>query len=318
MIYLKEFATQAAYDAASPNLPTPNVSLITDGGEVKYKGGSSPVPPTPTNATVTCVFDVDENDSAIEFYDDTFIDGVSSMTFDGRPIDVTSAITSVSAGEHTVVFTLKENSNITYYAFGDNQYLKTVNIQGDGDTTIEDGDGSGSGAFYFCPKLESAVIGNGVTSIGLSAFDDCNALTSVTIGNDVTSIGNGAFASCGFASITIPNSVTNIGSSVFASCNGLTSVTIGNNVTSIGNNAFASCNGLTSINIPDGVTSIGESAFNDCYGLTSITCLATTPPTLGDYAFDGTNGCPIYVPSESVTAYETAWSRYEDRIQAIP
>ena len=317
MIYLKEFATQAAYDAASTNLPTPNVSLITEGGEVKYKGGPSPVPPTPTNATVTCVFDVDEDDSAIEFYDEAFINGVSSMTFDGRPIDVTSAITSVDAGEHTVVFTLQENSNITYYAFGDNPYLKTVNIQGDGDTTIEDG-GGGNGAFYFCPKLESAVIGNGVTSIGESAFDDCTALTSVTIGNDVTSIGDGAFAACGFASITIPNSVTNIGSSVFSSCDALTSVTIGNGVTSIGENAFFSCNALTSIVIPDGVTSIGENAFNDCDGLTSITCLATTPPTLGDYAFDGTNSCTIYVPSVSAYKSASGWSKYASRIQAIP
>lgn len=312
MIYLKKFETQAAYDAAESSLLTPNVALITSNGDVKYKGDS-----TQTNATVTCVFDVDDDNTDIEFYDEAFIDGVSSMTFDGRPIDVTSAITSVTAGEHTVVFTLQENSNITYYAFSDSPYLKTVNIQGDGDTTIEDGDGSGSAAFYYCPKLESAVIGNGVTSIGLSAFDGCSALTSVTIGNDVTSIGDGAFAACGFASITIPNSVTNIGSSVFSSCGGLTDVTIGNGVTSIGSNAFYSCNALTSITIPNGVTNIGSSAFEDCYGLTSITCLATTPPTLGEYAFSYTNNCPIYVPSGSVTAYETAWSAYEDRIQAI-
>ena len=36
MIYLKEFATEAAYDAAKDGLLIPNVSLITENGEVKY------------------------------------------------------------------------------------------------------------------------------------------------------------------------------------------------------------------------------------------------------------------------------------------
>lgn len=36
MIYLKEFATAQDYEAVKSNLPKPNVSLITDGNEVKY------------------------------------------------------------------------------------------------------------------------------------------------------------------------------------------------------------------------------------------------------------------------------------------
>lgn len=45
MIYLKEFETQAAYDAAKDGLLTPNVSLITEGGEVKYLKGTAPTDP---------------------------------------------------------------------------------------------------------------------------------------------------------------------------------------------------------------------------------------------------------------------------------
>lgn len=43
MIYLKEFDTQEAYDAAKDGLLTPNVSLITETGEVKYLKGTTPV-----------------------------------------------------------------------------------------------------------------------------------------------------------------------------------------------------------------------------------------------------------------------------------
>ena len=67
------------------------------------------------------------------------------------------------------------------------------------------------------------------------------------------------------------------------------------------------------------VTEIGFSAFQSCYNLTSVTVNASTPPTLGGYAFDATNNCPIYVPAASVDAYKAAtiWSNYASRIQPI-
>ena len=98
------------------------------------------------------------------------------------------------------------------------------------------------------------------------------------------------------------------------------SVTIPNNVTSIDNNAFNGCDGFINIIIPNSVTNIGNSAFYGCDGLTGVTIKATTPPTLGQTAFDNTNNCPIYVPAESVNAYKAAngWTTYSSRIQAIP
>jgi hypothetical protein len=146
-------------------------------------------------------------------------------------------------------------------------------------------------------------------------------LVSVEIGDCVTSIGSYAFSNCrSLTSVTIPNSVTSIGESAFDSCTSLTSCTIGSGVTSIGDWAFYGCSGLTSIDIPDSVTIIGIEAFRDCYALTSITVNAVTPPTLDPNGFVGTNDCPIYVPSGSVDTYKAAsgWSRYANRIQAIP
>ena len=47
-VYLKEFETQAAYEAAQSGLILPNVSLITDNNTMHYNP-SSPVPPTPSH-----------------------------------------------------------------------------------------------------------------------------------------------------------------------------------------------------------------------------------------------------------------------------
>ena len=67
------------------------------------------------------------------------------------------------------------------------------------------------------------------------------------------------------------------------------------------------------------ITNIGSAAFN--VELTNgATCLSTTPPVIVDSsAFGGGMGqvYPIYVPSDSVTAYQTAWSSLSSRITAI-
>ena len=73
--------------------------------------------------------------------------------------------------------------------------------------------------------VKSAVIADGVTSIGNCAFQRCTSLTSVTIPDSVTSIGNYAFCECtSLTSVTIPDSVTSIGSCAFYGCGNLTDV----------------------------------------------------------------------------------------------
>lgn len=147
------------------------------------------------------------------------------------------------------------------------------------------------------------------------------SITEVVIPSGVTEIGNNAFQSTSLTSITIPSSVTSIGDSAFANCYSLSSVTISNSVKKIINNAFQSCSSLTTIVIPASIVIIYDYILSFCSNLQSITIEKTTPPTLyGNHAFDRTNDCPIYVPAESVTAYQSAekWSAYASRIQAIP
>ena len=59
------------------------------------------------------------------------------------------------------------------------------------------------------------------------------------------------------------------------------------------------------------VVAISSHAFENCSGLASITCLSTTPPTVGSDAFNGVStSIPIYVPEESLDTYKSAngWS----------
>lgn len=99
---------------------------------------------------------------------------------------------------------------------------------------------------------------------------------------------------------------------------GISEVKLNEGLESIEDFAFGGMSALTEITIPSTVTNIKYQAFYADRALEGITCLATTPPTLGSDVFGNTNNCPIYVPSESVDAYKTAWSQYADRIQAIP
>ena len=144
----------------------------------------------------------------------------------------------------------------------------------------------GADAFLYCTSLTGVTIPNSVTSIGWSAFCGCESLTSVTIPDNVTSIGDWAFGLCkSLTGVTIPDSVTSIGDYAFNGCTSLTSVTIPDSVTSIGECAFYKCGSLTSVTIPDSVTSIGAWAFRDCTSLTSVT-IPNNVTSIGDFAFN--------------------------------
>ena len=172
-----------------------------------------------------------------------------------------------------------KGSNLTWTL--DSEGVLTISGSGD-----MHGYGSSDAPWYGSrSRVKSAVIAEGVTSIGESAFENCRSLTSVTIPNSVTSIGGCAFDECwSLTSVTIPDSVTSIGDSAFASCTSLTSVTIPNSVTSIGGCAFDECWSLTSVTIPDSVTSIGDSAFASCTSLTSVT-IPDSVTSIGGGAF---------------------------------
>ena len=120
--------------------------------------------------------------------------------------------------------------------------------------------------------------------------------------------------------LKLPQGVTGIGDKSFIAFTALKSVVLPDGLTSIESYAFLRCSALTSITLPASLTSIGYRAFRNCRSLNTVTCLAATPPTLGENAFRNcADGLQIRVPAASVDAYQAAseWSNYADKIVAI-
>ena len=190
------------------------------------------------------------------------------------------------------------------YAFSGCSGLTSVTIP----NSVTSIDGS---AFSGCSGLTSVTISNSVISISRYAFNGCSGLTSVTIGNSVTSIDDYAFSGCtGLTNVTIPNSVTSISNNAFYYCSGLKNVTIGSSVNSIGESAFKECRKLRTVSLPYSLMTINSSAFYYCEDLTDVTCLAVTPPNMGNYSciYPAYYMATLHVPEKSVEAYKaTDW-----------
>jgi hypothetical protein len=159
------------------------------------------------------------------------------------------------------------------------------------------------------------------TAIPDMIFDATTYSLLKVVLNQDTEIASQKFYGSGVQEIYIPQ-VTNIGSKAFKDCSYLKNIIIPESVTFIRKETFYNCGSLTTLTIPANVTSIGQEAFYGCTSMQEYHFLPTTPPTLSGDVFFGTmpNNCIIYVPAESVTAYQTAnnWSIYASHIQAEP
>lgn len=120
-------------------------------------------------------------------------------------------------------------------------------------------------------------------------------------------------------SVVIGDRVWGLGVDAFSNCTNLTAVTLPEGFESLGVDTFKNCTSLTSITLPSTVTSIAPSTFSGCTGLGVMTLLPTTPPRVAEsnYSDAFANAHTIYVPSEALTAYQTAWPDIASKIQSI-
>ena len=212
----------------------------------------------------------------------------------------------------------------------------------------------GDYAFAGCENLTSTSLSSSIRQIGFNAFDNCISLESIDLPFELEKIKNSAFYHCtGLSYIYIPMGVTSIYDGAFMDANisefavsdnnetycsvnkvifdkqktsliaypianERTDYTVPAGVEVIQSYAFYDAHNLTHIDLPESLNDIQLHSFDWCSGLTSITCHAITPPSLNEGFFHVDNSIPVYVPKESVEAYQSSdWATYFSDFRAI-
>lgn len=144
--------------------------------------------------------------------------------------------------------------------------------------------------------LISALVGS-KSKIHDNAFYYCQSLLNLDIIDNIYPvIGDYAFFGCiKLKKIILPECITTIGN------------------TSSWCGTFGYADELEEIRIGSRVTSIKGHAFNNLTALKTLKVAAVSPPSMGDYPFWFTTNATVYVPYESVAAYESrSWSQHLD------
>ena len=163
--------------------------------------------------------------------------------------------------------------------------------------------------------------GNGEDLIYFTFGSQNIPLKTLRLPQNITKIGETAFGLCvNLTDVKLPDGLKEIKDDAFNGCSSLNDITIPKGVESLGNRAFYQCNLLTTITFPQSMKTINDAFSRGCTSLTTITCLAKTPPalTLSSFPFIVK---VIYVPAVSVETYKATssfWSRYADKITAMP
>ena len=159
----------------------------------------------------------------------------------------------------------------------------------------------GDYCFYQCSYLTSVQIPRSITAMGRYVFESCSNLTAVDLPDTLTTMGYGCFVSCSsLTSVRIPDGVAVLPYRTFEKCSKLTEVVLPDGLTEIGRQAFIGCSKLTSLDIPDSVSSIGSEAFKNCSSLTSIT-IPEGVTTIDTYTFSGCSNLLSASLPDSVT-----------------
>lgn len=175
--------------------------------------------------------------------------------------------------------------------------------------------GIGDWAFNKCMWVSEVRMPQTVTRVGHFAFYNCMSLATLTLSDNLTAIGDYAFYGCfSLPSIRIPDGVDMVGERAFYLCSGLKEARMGQNTAGIGEKAFNHCEQLATLWLGPMTQQIGREAFGELTYLRTITCTASTPPEMGLWVFRHamTTMCTLYVPEESVEAYQQApqWSAF--------
>ncbi len=157
----------------------------------------------------------------------------------------------------------------------------------------------GAGAFSGCDRLQSVELPRTLESVGRNAFSGCSSLKSIELPQGLKSIGWNAFSGCAsLERVSIPDGVEDI-SGAFSGCTSLKAADLPRGLEEIGDSAFYGCTSLSSVEILDSVRSIASSAFYRCSSLESVD-IPWSVVTLGPKAFEGCVGLKMLSLAEGL------------------
>ncbi len=174
-------------------------------------------------------------------------------------------------------------------------------------------------------KIPADLDGYPVTSIAENAFLKNKSLKAVDLSTarHLKIIGTRVFKSCtGLAKVTFPGSLNTIRYGAFSYCRSLNNLDLSGqiNLYSIGEAAFKYCDSLSNVTLPESLRVMDDKVFYNCSNLTVVKVYAKDPPVLsGNQVFEGCPLSAIFVPSDSVTSYQSAygWSGFSNIISGL-
>lgn len=161
------------------------------------------------------------------------------------------------------------------------------------------------------------------TVLNTSNVNVTDYLERVRIGDSVEEIGTSTFMLAQNLSKIIfsPNStLTTLGDTAIETCPNLLELELPDSLQTIGDYGVSNNSSLRKLTIGSGIETIGQGAFSN-NGDLYVTIKATTPPTISDPIFDGSNLQRIYVPNGSLSAYQNDeyWGQYYyDYLEELP
>ena len=215
------------------------------------------------NATSLKTFDMSQSGistlSQEALYNTTSLE---SVVFNGK----ISTIGKAAFG-NTALTEITIPATVTTIATGafENSALKTVTFTHDSAMKALGSD-TNTGIFKGTANLETLVIPNSLTSIGVSAFENSGlkqvALTDPDSLAEIKTVGKYAFAGCAnLTQFDYLNAATYIGDYAFMNCSKLAKADLAEGLTTLGIMAFAFCDNLESAYIPSSVIDIKGNPF---------------------------------------------------------
>lgn len=167
---------------------------------------------------------------------------------------------------------------------------------GDGESLYE------NGSVFSKKTLNSIVIPDSITKIGIHVFSETNIAKPLTLPKNLEYIGYGAFSKCsGLTEIVIPSTVKTVGPGAFVSCSKLKKVFIEDGVKFgaispyISEDIFSNCISLQYVRLPEDLTEIPDHMFEGCTSLKDIH-IPDSVTKIGDYVLNGTQIKSLVLP----------------------